>query len=124
MVIRINVMHARCAQFCMMLTFLHRVDMSLCGRRVGLCVLAAEIDSHARQAYEAQWGARDQLDRPKDGSSTTGHLMIGDITSVYAAQLSPIDILTAGTYPSGPLRMWARIHSLHLSTSSPRFSFV
>lgn len=28
------------------------------------------------------------------------HLMIGDITSVYAAQLSPLDILTAGTCPA------------------------
>ena len=60
-------------------------------------MIASEIDLHARNAYEAHWETQeDTADRSTDPSSMPDHLMIGDITSIYASQLPPFDILTAG----------------------------
>lgn len=58
----------------------------------GRCVFASEVDAAACQIYKGAW--------PQRGPGPL-ELLVGDITGVYASQLPPMDILTAG-FPCQP----------------------
>lgn len=58
----------------------------------GQCVMASEIDKPATATYRANWPV---------ATGAAGDPMVGDIMSVYAADLPSFDILTAG-FPCQP----------------------